>query len=54
VDAPTVSSTSFASSGAAGAPASGGNWHSGGTSMPYSLAAFRPRIFFLVAVVTRG
>jgi len=41
-----------ASSFAAGVPASAGSWHSSGTLMSYSLAAFRPRIFFFVAVVS--
>src|SRR5256885_11120747 len=47
-------STSCASSLAAGVPASSGIRNSSGTSIPYSLAALRPRIFLFPSVVSRG
>src|SRR5437588_565777 len=47
-------STNRASSCAAGVPSPASSRYPAGTSMPYSLAALRPRIFFLVAVLTRG
>src|SRR2546429_5224825 len=47
-------STNRASSCAAGVPSPASSRYCAGTSMPYSLAALRPRIFFLVAAFTRG